>query len=197
MGLTTRPSKQALTAVGRSLESSRDTLIAQWANWIASRTSEVPLVDRNTLDRQVALLIDAMIEMTGPLRRQVTELWFNACDGYGRTAASRGLAAGEVVEELQYLRELLIRHLSELIASLPARQSMATVLRLNRHLDRGIAHAVVGYTDVLVEMLLNRRGVLLAASDPGKDDVRERLAHIEQELAVLRRKRESERGRLS
>ncbi len=197
MGLTTRPSKPALTAVGRSLESSRDTLIAQWANWIASRTSEVPLVDRNTLDRQVALLIDAMIEMTGPLRRQVTELWFDACDGYGRTAAARGLAAGEVVEELQYLRELLIRHLSELIASLPARQSMATVLRLNRHLDRGIAHAVVGYTDVLVEMLLNRRGVLLAASDPGKDDVRERLAHIEQELAVLRRKRESERGRLS
>ena len=189
MGLTARPSKPALAAVGRSLESSRDRLIAQWANWIASRTSEVPLVDRNTLDRQLALLIDAMIEMTGPLRRQVTELWFNACDGYGRTAAARGLAAGEVVEELQYLRELLIRHLSELIASLPARQSMATVLRLNRHLDRGIAHAVVGYTDVLVEMLLNRRGVLLAASDPGKDDVQERLAHIEEELAVLRRKR--------
>jgi hypothetical protein len=151
--------------------------------------SDVALIDRPTINRQLALLIDIMVEMAGPLRRQVAELWFNACDGYGRTAAARGLAAGEVVEELQHLREILIRHLSEVIAALPARQSLAAVLRLNRLLDRGISHSVVGYTDVLVETLLNKRGVVLDASGPVENAVHARLEQLEEELAVLRRRR--------
>ena len=189
MGPTARPSSPAFAAVGRSLESNRDRLITQWADWLQNRMSQVPLIDRPTIERQLALLVDIMIETAGPLRRQVAELWFNACDAYGRTAAARGLAAGEVVEELQHLRELLIRHLSEVIGSLSNRQSMAAVLRLNRLLDRGISHAVVGYTDVLVETLLNKRGVILAASEPGESDVQRRLDQIEEELAVLREKR--------
>jgi hypothetical protein len=79
----------------------------------------------------------------------------------------------------------LIVHLSELIAALPARQSLATVLRLNRALDQGIAHAVVGYTDYLFETLLNQRGVPVRA--PGiDDDLAKRLTQFEQELADLR-----------
>jgi hypothetical protein len=145
-------------------------------------------MDRPTLERQLALLVDTMVEMAGPLRRQVAEIWFSACDTYGRSAAARGLAAGEVVEEIQHLRELLIRELSEIIAALPARQSMAVVLRLNRFLDRGIAHAVVGYTDILVESLLNKRGVVLNASEPGENHMEERLSQLEEELEALRQK---------
>lgn len=188
MGLTARPSRPALAAVGRSIASNRDRLVAQWADWLMGRMSHIEQIDRPTIDRQLGLLIDIMIEMAGPLRRQVAELWFNACDGYGRTAAARGLAAGEVVEELQYLRELLIRDLSEVIAALPARQSLAAVLRLNRLLDRGLAHSVVGYTDVLVETLLNKRGVVLDASGPGENAVHARLEQLEDELASLRRR---------
>jgi hypothetical protein len=88
--------------------------------------------------------------MVGPLRREVNTIWFSVCEHYGRVAAARGLAAGEVVEELQFLRELLIRNLAPVLAAMRARQGMAIMLRLNRVIDKGIAVAVVGYTDALV-----------------------------------------------
>jgi len=58
------------------------------------------------------------------------------------------------VEEMQYLRELLIRFLAPAIAALRPRQGMALLLRLNRLVDRGVAMAVVGYTDELAASLL-------------------------------------------
>ena len=189
MALSARPTKSPLVAVGRALEAIRDQLIAKWANWLVERMSQVPHIDRRTIERQLALLADIVIEMAGPMRRQVEELWFSACDSYGRTGAARGLAAGEVVEEIQYLRELLIHDLSDVIAAMSARHSMAVVLRLNRMLDTGIAHAVVGYTDVLVESLLERRGVVLDASGPRENAVHERLTQLEEELAALRVRR--------
>jgi len=186
MGLSTRPTIPALAAIGRSLEAKRDELVVQWADWLMERMSQASTVDRPTIERQLALLLDIVIELAGPMRRQISELWFDACDAYGRTAAARGLAAGEVVEEIQHLRELLIHNLSEVIAALPARQLLAAVMRLNRSLDRGIAFAVVGYTDVLVETLMERGGVVLDASGPGNNPVCERLDQLEDELATFK-----------
>lgn len=159
----------------------------EWTRWILARVGAAPTLRPQILERQVLLLINLLIETAGPLRRSALELWLLASEGYGRTAAERGLAAGEVVEELQHLRELLIRHLSELIAALPARASMATVLRLNRILDSGITHAVVGYTDALVETLFAQRGVPVSASGAADDEVGQRLAQLESELEHLRR----------
>ena len=42
---------------------------------------------------------------------------------------------------------------------MPARQQLPTLLRLNRVLDRGVANAVVGYTDALVATMFSREGV--------------------------------------
>ncbi len=181
-----RPSNPAIEALTDALRKQRDQLIADWSEWVTHRTAQAPHVQRPTVERHLALLVDLMIELAGPLRRQVTELWFTGCEAYGQTAAARGLAAGEVVEELQQLRELLIRLLSETIASLSQRQAIAAVLRLNRTLDRGLAHAVVGYTDALVETLLNRRGVPIVASEPAEDEILQRLGSLEEELAQLR-----------
>jgi hypothetical protein len=185
-----RPSNPALNALTDLLRVQRDLLVAQWSEWIAQRMTQAPHIQRPTVERHLGLLVDVLTETAGPLRRHATELWFTACEVYGQTAAARGLAAGEVVEELQQLRELLIRELSEPIATLPPRQSIAAVLRLNRTLDRGLAHAVVGYTDALIETLLNRRGVPLVASEPAEDEVLQRLEHLEEELAELRQRRE-------
>ncbi|KPJ83408.1 MAG: hypothetical protein AMS18_17440 [Gemmatimonas sp. SG8_17] len=66
---------------------------------------------------------------------------------------------------------------------------MAALLRLNRLLDRGMAHAVVGYTDVLVETLLNKRGVVFSVSEPVESVVNERLSQLEEELSSLRDRR--------
>jgi hypothetical protein len=181
-----RPSHPTLVAVSRALAANRDQLVAEWTRWTLARVAAAPTVRVATIERQLGIIVDIMVEMAGPLRRKALELWVTACEGYGRTAAERGLAAGEVVEEIQHLRELLIRHLSEVIAALPARASMANVLRLNRLLDTGIANAVVGYTDALVETLFNQRGVPVGTSGPLEDEIGERLSQAETELARIR-----------
>jgi hypothetical protein len=181
-----RPSNPAVRSISLLLRASRDEIVAQWAGWVAGQMTAAPQIERPTVVRQLSLLVDIMIEMTGPLRRRLLELWIAACSSYGRAAAERGLAAGEVVEELQHLREILIRDLSEMVTALPARQSMAMVLRLNRVLDRGISHAVVGYTDALVETLLNQRGVPVPVEAPVAEDLPARLEQFEAELERLR-----------
>ncbi len=181
-----RPSQSTLVAVGRGLAASRDELVKSWTQWTLRRVAAAQTINAATLERQIALLVDVLVELAGPLRRQAMDLWLVACEGYGRTAAERGLAAGEVVEEIQHLRELLIRHLSDVVAALPARALVATVLRLNRLVDRGIAHAVVGYTDALVEIFFNQRGVPVGTSGPIEEETAARLSQLEAELEKLR-----------
>jgi len=185
LGVTIRPSATALAAAGRVIANRRHALAQAWADWIGSRPSARGR-EPASIHRQLTLLIATLGELTGPLRHDANDLWLSVSEWYGRCAAVRGLATGEVVEEFQHLRELLILELSELIATLPARQSMATVLRLNRFLDRGIAHAVVGYTDSLFETLLNQRGVPVSAAHPTESDGETRLGQLEQELESLR-----------
>jgi hypothetical protein len=182
-----RPSSNSLSAVSRAMIAGRDDLVREWALWIVHRTAaQGPHLDGGVLERQLRLLVEIVIQLTGPVRRKAAQLWFDACEHYGRIAANRGLAAGEVVEEIQHLRELLIRHLSDIIAALPARYSMATVLRLNRQLDKGIAQAVVGYTDALVETLFNQNGVPVFVPDRPERENGSRLELFEAELERIR-----------
>ena len=168
------------------MEQHRDRIVDDWSGWVAGRTGSTGPLGREGVERQIAMLVDTLVEMAGPLRRDAVELWLCVSEFYGRTAAERGLAAGEVVEEMQHLRELLIRHLSEVIAAMPARYSMALTLRLNRLLDKGIAHAVVGYTDALVETLFNQRGVPVSADGAYGRAAWERIEQFESELKRIR-----------
>ncbi len=176
-----------MAALARTLLQRREKIHTEWSDWIAKRLRSAPHVRRETIERQLDLLLGILTELTGPLRREGSGLWLSTSEWYGRTAALRGLAAGEVVEEFQYLRELLIRHLSELATSLVPRQSLAAALRLNRLLDTATAHAVVGYTDALVESLLERQGIPLGAHETEESEVEDRLAQLERELAQLKK----------
>jgi hypothetical protein len=126
-----------------------------------------------------------MTEMVGPLRREVNTVWFHVCEHYGRVGSARGLAAGEVVEELQFLRELLIRNLAPVLVAMRARQGMAIMLRLNRVIDKGVAVAVVGYTDALVATLFSQNGVPSFSADHDAGDVERQLDVLEQELQAV------------
>lgn len=142
-------------------------MVAHWADWLGDRLTASSSVPRAVVEHELALIVDVFASMVGPLRRETKTIWLRCADQYGRHAADRGLAAGEVVEEMQYLRELLIRHLATSIAALRPRQGMALLLRLNRLVDRGVAMAVVGYTDELVKGLLpqSEDGPALERSD--------------------------------
>lgn len=168
-----------------SLRIHRDELVESWLAWIERRTAAAPATSRPVLYRQLRLLLDVLALMAGPLRREATNLWFNASELYGRTAAIRGLATGEVVEELQHLRELLIRSLGDTLAGMGPRQVMATVLRLNRALDKAIADAVVGYTDALIVTLFAQNGVPVPVAEPQQGEMARQLDALEAELTAL------------
>jgi hypothetical protein len=178
-----RASQPALLAAGRVISDSRNLMVAQWADWLGDRITAAPTIPRATVEREFRLIIDALTAMVGPLRREAGVIWVHVCEHYGRVAAARGLAAGEVVEELQHLRELLIRNLASAFGTMRPRQSLAIVLRLNRVLDKGIAVAVVGYTDALVATLFSQNGVPVPSSEYDPSEVERQLGALERELA--------------
>lgn len=179
-----RASQPALLAAGRVIAEMRDTMVAQWVGWLGDRMGTASTIPRPAVEREFRLIIDTLAELVGPLRREVRPVWFNICEHYGRVAAARGLAAGEVVEELQYLRELLIRQLAPVLAAMRARQGMAIMLRLNRVIDKGVAVAVVGYTDALVATLFAQNGVPGPSSEEEAAGVDRQLDALEHELRM-------------
>ncbi len=184
-----RASQSVLLAAGRAIADMRESMVTQWADWLGDRMTAAPTIPRPTVEREFRLLIDIVTEMVGPLRREVRGVWFHACEHYGRTASARGLAAGEVVEELQYLRELLTRNLAPILAAMRARQGMAIILRLNRVIDKGVAVAVVGYTDALVATLFAQNGVPVPGAGHEPEEVLRQLEQLEAELAAVSRRR--------
>jgi hypothetical protein len=180
-----RASQPALLAAGRVIAEMRDSMVSQWIEWLEDRTTGAHTIPRATVEREFRLLFDVMTEMVGPLRREVNAVWFRTCEHYGRIASARGLAAGEVVEELTFFREMLIRNLAPVLVAMRARQGMAIMLRLNRVIDKGIAVAVVGYTDALVATLFSQNGVTSFRADQDSAEVERQLDTLEQELQAV------------
>lgn len=153
-----RASHPTLVAASKAITGQRDVMVARWSDWLRDRITVSHGVSATLVERELYLILDVLAAMVGPLRRETKPIWARVTEHYGRLAAARGLAAGEVVEEMQYLRELLIRYLAPSIAALRPRQGMALLLRLNRIVDQGVAIAVVGYTDAIVRTLLPGHG---------------------------------------
>jgi hypothetical protein len=180
-----RASQPALLAAGRVIAEMRDSMVSQWSDWLEDRTTGAHTIPRATVEREFRLLFDVMTEMVGPLRREVNSVWFRTCEHYGRIASARGLAAGEVVDELTFFREMLIRNLAPVLVAMRARQGMAIMLRLNRVIDKGLAVAVVGYTDALVATLFTQNGVTSFRADQDAAEVERQLETLEQELQAV------------
>jgi hypothetical protein len=170
-----RNSAPTLLFVSRGILAGRECLVGRWAEWITERQSgSRQIVEPVELRRTLCLIVRLLAHMTGPLRRETRETWYAATEMYGRLAEARGLSAGEVVDELQHLRELLIVEVGDLIVAMPARRQLPAVLRLNRVCDTGVSNAVVGYTDALVAKMFSRDGVPV----PTADSLKELLAQI-------------------
>lgn len=123
----------------------------------------------------------------GPLRSPAETLWVQTAELFGSFAAQRGLAAGEVIEEFQILREAVIRLLwASPPVDEPSRVALREVLRLNRVIDRGVTHASVGHTDVLFFALFQGSGVPETLTDDLRYEIREQLRALESEADILR-----------
>lgn len=180
----TRTSSPSLLIVSRGISVVRDELVAKWAAWVGTRQSGGAGLDAPTTERLLRLIVDLLVVMAGPMRREGEDTWFAAAELYGRLAALRGLSAGEVVEELHRLREILARELADFFVALPARQQLPTLLRINRVVDTAVASAVVGYTDALVASMFSREGVPVPTADSVQEAVAQ-IAGIEAEVRLL------------
>ena len=180
-----RASNPALLAASRSLFEHRRRLVSEWNSRLAERAAGTRAIPPALHERELRLLVDLVAEMAGPLRREAREIWDKACHHYGRTAAARGLVAGEVVEEFALLREMMTRHLAAGVAALRPRRGMAVLLHLHRVLDQGIGVAVAGYTDALVAELFIQDGVPSAGNSLEAADIERQVAALEQELQQL------------
>lgn len=157
-------------------------MVQQWVTWLGDRLTATSAIPPALVADELKLLLDVFASTVGPLRRETRAIWGRVTEEYGRHAAIRGLAAGEVVEEMQYLRELLIRSLAPSIAALRPRQGMALLLRLNRLVDRGVAMAVVGYTDELAASLVASEDNGAGRRTPDPAELNSALAAMRAEL---------------
>jgi hypothetical protein len=131
-------------------------------------------------------LLTCMIPGALDHRRSVVDsVWKRAAELYGALGSKRGLAAGDIVEEFQIVREAVVRILFK---APPGRYgaalSLSEVLRLNRFLDSGVTHASIGHTDGLFFALFNESGVSTVPTTQLVAEIEEQLDALEVEWAA-------------
>ncbi len=120
--------------------------------------------------------------MLSPYRTQILPLWSEGAELFGSVAARRGLSAGEVIEEFQMLREIMVRVMFE---QPPVDRAhglrLREVLQLNRTVDIGVTQASVGHTDLLFFSLIHGSGVPTPLGPDDLAEVREQIRALQDE----------------
>ena len=174
--------------LARWLEERAERIRDRWLSDVKSRNGGwSPAVERLTIEF-FDLFLHMLPHGLGPFKDQVEPIWVQAAELYGSMAAKRGLAAGEVIEEFQILRDAVIRFLyAEPPVAGPLRISLRDLLRVNRFVDRGVTQASVGHTDALFFALIRGTGVSEGLTEENVAAVREQLDMIREELRQVER----------
>ena len=170
--------------LGEWLEVHRGFLAVYWLEEILHRVNMEPEMER-LLERFLQLLTRMIPGAFDHRRSAVDPVWKRAAELYGTLGAQRGLAAGDIVEEFQIVREAVVRVLFQ---APPTRYgsalSLSDALRLNRFLDSGVTHASIGHTDGLFFALFQGSGVSTVPTSKLVAEVEEQLESLEVEWAA-------------
>lgn len=127
-------------------------------------------------------LVSFLPGMLSAGRNDLMPLWSECAELFGSAAARRGLSAGEVIEEFQLLREVILRMMFEKpLAGPPGTAPMREALLLNRTLDIGVTQASVGHTDLLFFSLLNGSGAVEPMDGEELEEVLDQIAQLRDE----------------
>jgi len=174
----------------------RDWLLAQESTIAFRWYQELTAGSEGPEDEEGARLLKAVVTglvsfipaCFGERRERGLEVWQQATHLYGSLAVRRGLAAGEVVEELQLLRNVILRLFLVEAPPASAGESPAEIvpplelLTLNRALDRGISRASVAYTDDLFFAHLQGSGIPEGVTPELVDETERQLDGLRKEL---------------
>lgn len=167
----------------RWVEDREDRIADRWLAEVLGRDAVSDEEQAALMERFFRLLVSMVPATLGPYREQVEPLWVQASELFGQVAAQRGLAAGEVIEEFQILRDVLIRLLyTEPPVAGGARMSLRDILRLNRIIDRGVTQSSVGHTDALFFALFRGTGVPQPLDEELASEVADQLGGLEREF---------------
>jgi hypothetical protein len=174
--------------LARWLEERAERIRDRWLSDVQSRNSgwgpEVEALTVEFFDLFLSMLPHGL----GPFKDQVEPIWVQAAELFGSMAAKRGLAAGEVIEEFQMLRDAVIRFLyAEPPVVGPLKISLRDLLRVNRFVDRGVTQASVGHTDALFFALFQGVGVSEGLTDETVAEIRSQLDVIRGEFRQVER----------
>lgn len=169
------------------LEARLPRLCQRWLREVQNRYDEPSRGVNGLLEEFLSTLVAFLPGMVGSHRDQVEPLWLRASELFGAIAVRRGLAAGEIIEEFQILREGVIRLLyQDPPLAGHGLLSLREVLHLNRALDMGVTHASVGHTDALFFSLFEGSGIPDAPPTEGlKAEVRIQLDGLRAELREI------------
>ena len=172
--------------LGRWLGEHRERLRDRWLAGIAGRHDGLTDPTSDLLTEFMGLLTRFPPVFLSPYRSHVEPLWTQLAELYGSVAAMRGLAAGEVIEEFQLLREELLRLFHDVppVRDLD-RLALRDMLLVNRVVDLGVTHASIGHTDALFFALFQGSGVASDLTPEQEEEVREQLRGIADELDVV------------
>ena len=171
------------------LRSQEDAIGARWYQELMAGSRE----SRDTAERLLRLVVRYLVSILpfcfGDRRDAGLGAWEQAAHLYGSLAVRRGLAAGEVVEELQTLRNVILRLL--LVDPSAGSSDSSTealpfldFLTLNRVLDLAVSRASVAYVDDLFFAHLQGSGV-------SEEITPELLEETERQLQAFRKELEA------
>lgn len=167
------------------LGAQKGALADRWLLEIRSRVETLEPEEEELLAEFLQLLTSFLPRAMGVYRDQVGPVYHQAAELYGHLAAVRGLAAGEAVEEVQLLREVVLRFLYRDPPAAGAGLGLRELLQLSRLIDRLVTHTSVGHTDTLFFNLFHGNGVPEAATREVLDEVRDQLRALGQELLEI------------
>jgi hypothetical protein len=162
-----------------------ESLAEAWASEIGARDLGQGTKFDAVVGRFMSQLTTLLPWLLGPHSSHVQPLWDRTAELFGVMAAKRALAAGEVIEEMQILRDLLIRTLYRDPPPEGA-LSLRDTLRINRIVDRGVTLASVGHTDAMFFQFFEKgesRAEPSAEAIIGEADTQ--LAMVEAELSQI------------
>jgi hypothetical protein len=142
------------------LEERVELIARRWHSEIGVREGRRGEGGDGLLEMFLHHLVSFLPPCLGEHREPAEEVWQQATHLFGSLALRRGLAAGEVVEELQFLRGVILKTLVDAMPN-AAVQAMPfrDLLVLNRVLDMGVVQASVAYVDDLFFAHLQGSGV--------------------------------------